>query len=136
MPFGISVIAKCLASSQINFLVGFRVFQACKKIRAEVNSRVFSLDSKLLFPGRLVTRCCIDAPVRWGVIVGCPPRQPNEERMLDIVEFVSLDDPDSAVLTRVEAREIHNAVNAIIKADANAIRSSAEAASTNNKSAM
>ena len=101
-----------------------------------MNSRVFSLDNKLLFPGRLVTRCSIDAPVWWAIIVGCPPRQPNEERMLDVLEFVSLDDPESAVLKRLDAREIHNAVNAVIKVDANAIRYSAEAASTNSKSAM
>ncbi|OQV16164.1 Helicase SKI2W [Hypsibius exemplaris] len=113
----------------------YRAFKECKKLRRELNSAVFSLESRLLTPGRIVTTWDdIDQALRFGVIVSTPVRQANSDRYFHILEFSALGSADkTAHVKRVACGDLYKVLNAIVKVQGDMVMSEAEKVKTSTK---
>ena len=120
----------------VRFLVSFcSTFRDCQQQRRDLNTYIFSADNRFLVPGRIITtHDSIDQPLRYGVIVAAPSRQPNSERYFQILEFTALGTEDrTAEVKRVACGDLHRALNALVKINGDAVVSEAEKAKTSNK---
>ncbi|XP_055345484.1 SKI2 subunit of superkiller complex protein-like [Paramacrobiotus metropolitanus] len=112
-----------------------RTFDNCRALRKKLNTVLLSPDNRLLAPGRVVTtNADIHRPPSAGIIVSAPSRTPQSERYFRVLEFSGLEVGSVvADVRRLACGEIHQVMNATVKAETERIMSEAEAAKTSNK---